>query len=277
MIAQLYWEEHKADFIAEVESVSSADEMLEVCRHFASGLKAHVLSCYRQNIVLQQLIALLFAENEVGSELLLVREEPSVVIRFPQRKKKNILREKVLLNPILLYTLLLAGLIMSLFSGMKAWPCALFFAAAVGAAYMQNSAARPVPPQYQTRAAFSPELAAAHIARQVQQLDAHIDDLQALMKEMALPSSDLPMERDILSLCQLVWASAHQGYPAENMLFAAEQLLKQNGLEWLDFSEETRSCYQIMPTRKTARTVYPAVRKVEDGSLVCKGQYLEGI
>ena len=61
------------------------------------------------------------------------------------------------------------------------------------------------------------------------------------------------------------------------MLFAAEQLLKQNGLEWLDFSEETRSCYQIMPTRKTARTVYPAVRKVEDGSLVCKGQYLEGI
>ena len=89
MIAQLYWDEHKADFIAEVESVSSADEMLEVCRHFASGLKAHVLSCYRQNTVLQQLIALLFAENEVGSELLLVREEPSVVIRFPQRKKKN--------------------------------------------------------------------------------------------------------------------------------------------------------------------------------------------
>jgi len=59
------------------------------------------------------------------------------------------------------------------------------------------------------------------------------------------------------------------------MLLAAEQTLKRNGLEWVEFSEETRSCYQIMPTRKTARVVYPALRKIEDGALVCKGQYLE--
>lgn len=275
MIAKQYWDEHEADFIAEIKDVSSAAEMLEACRRFTSGLKAHVLSCYRQNAVLQQMIALLFAENELGSELLLVREEPSVVLRPSQGEKKKSLRERVLLNPILLYALLAAGMIVSLFSGIEMWPCALFFAAAAGVAYMQNTAPRSAQPQYQPRAAFSPELTAAHIARQVQQLDAHIDDLQALLKEMELPGGDLPVERDTLSLCQLVWANAHQGYPAESMLLAAEQTLKRNGLEWVEFSEETRSCYQIMPTRKTARVVYPALRKIEDGALVCKGQYLE--
>lgn len=275
MIAQRYWAEHKADFILEAKSVTSATEMMEVYRRFTAGLKTHVLSAYRQNAVLQQLIALLFAENELGAEMLLSREEPSIVIKPSEAKKRSFIWEKVLLNPILIYGLLLAGFIMSLYAIKTAWFCAIFFVATAGAFYIQSTSGRSAQVQHQARAAFSSELVAAYLDRQVQQLDAHIDDLQALMKALTLPGSNLPIEMDSLTLCQLVWANAHQGYPAESMLFAAEQLLNQNGLEWADFSEETRSFYQIMPTRQTSRTVYPALRRVEDGTLVCKGQYLE--
>lgn len=274
MVAQRYWKEHETEFVASMSNASSATEILEIYQRFLGGLKTHVLASYRQNAVLQQMIALLFAEEERASEILLTREEPAVIVQETPSAKKQPIWEKMLLHPAVIYALLMMGMVMSLLSGKNAWPCAIFFAAAAGLVAFRQNAVQSTHAQYQPKAAFSPALMTAHITRQMQQLDAHIDDLQALMKALTLPDSALPLDRDTLTLCQLIWANAHQGYPADTMLFAAEQLLHQNGLAWVEFSEETRACYQIMPTRNASRVVYPALRQIEDGSLVCKGQYL---
>ena len=86
---------------------------------------------------------------------------------------------------------------------------------------------------------------------------------------------DLPLDGDLMGLCQQVWAGTKQSQSLEGALNAAERLLERSELEWLEYSEETRHFYEVMPTRRESRTVYPALVKKSDGTLASRGQRLE--
>ena len=113
------------------------------------------------------------------------------------------------------------------------------------------------------------------ITRQMQLLDQHILDLSTLLEEVTTPLEDVDLDRETLTLCQMVWAFTNSEYPKESAFYKAESLLDKNGIEWVDFSPEKRSFFEIMPTKKSSRVVYPALQKKSGGALVCKGQYLE--
>ena len=72
-----------------------------------------------------------------------------------------------------------------------------------------------------------------------------------------------------------MWSVVNIDYPAQGALFTAEKLLRQNDMEWVDYSPERQHWFDVMPTKKSSRTVYPALRRISDGSLVCKGQYIQ--
>lgn len=257
--------------MAEMAAAQSNEDLLLHYCQCMEGMKISVLSDFAHNDILRQQIALLFAQAQRGAEMLLVRGEPVLrAVDAPVQKLPALWR--LLQNPALLYGVLGAGAVVSLFSNLRAL---LFFGLAAALVYLREG--RKDEQKQSWTAAYELRLEAleAYIERQAQLLDAHVQDLCALLEDASAPLPELTLERDVMTLCQYVWAGAHEGCSLDSALNAAEKVIERSELEWAEYSEKTRRLYEVMPTRRESRTVYPALIKKTDGTLAQRGQRLE--
>lgn len=276
MILEKYWLDHKNSFLTRVQQAKDDQELLAQYRMLMEQMKMEALSRFPHDDVLRQQTALLFYEAMQGSEMLLARGLP-VVVREEKRKhgKKQPRILTLLTKPEVGYAVLGAGFIFSIFVGKDAWRCAVFFAAAIALAVLN---ARTAEKESTVLTAVSPlrlEYLDGFITRQSQLLDQHISDLQMLFQDTVSPVTDVSLDAAALTLCQYVWAFSNSNYPAESALYTAEKLLHQNDMKWVEYTPEYRGCFDVMPTQKQSCTVYPALCKISDGTLVSKGQYIE--
>ena len=275
MIAERYWEHQKNDVLAQLKDADNGDAILAAFRQFWEGLKVHVLSAYGHEATLRQQIALLFKEAGSAAEFLLIREEPRLVVVQPQASTEQKLPD-LLRSPLLIYAISAFGICLSMVASGNAWQYALLFGAIAGCEFYLTQKAGPShQPQFEVKAVVNAELFEKYMTRQVQMIDAHIADLQTLHNEVLQPMGNVIMDKTSISLCQYVWASAKQGYPVESTLMMAEKLMTESDMEWVTYQVDTRHLFDVMPTKRASRMVYPALRKSSDGTLICKGQYLK--
>ncbi len=269
-----YWQEQRKVFLERAREARDNNELLGQYQMLLEQMKVKALSSFPYDDVLRQQVALLFGEAAQGAQMLMVRGLPTVV--QGDRPLQAVKPWQALLqNPILLYAVLGAGLVFSLLGGGDSWRCALFFAAAIG---VVAGSGRVKAPENAVATAVAPlqiEYMDGFITRQAQLLDQHIADLQLLLQDAVEPLRDTAVDPVTLSLCQYVWAFAKDNYPAESSLYTAEKLLRMNDLAFVEYTPEVRHCFDVMPTKNASRTVYPALKKVSDGMLVSKGQYIE--
>lgn len=274
MNMEQYWQEQKSSFLARAKQAADDKELMAQYQMLMEQMKVQALSSFPYDDVLRQQIALLFNEALQGAELLFVRGLPVVVHGEKKQSARPSPMMDLLSNPMFMVVVLGAGLLLSLFLGGGAWKCAFLFAAALALALF--NARTPVDNEVATAAApLQIEYLDGFITRQARLLDQHISDLQLLLQDTLAPLTDVSLDPAALSLCQYVWAFAHSNYPAESALYSAEKLLRQNDIAWVEYAPETRAFFEVMPTQKQSRTIYPALRKISDGTLVVKGQYIE--
>lgn len=275
MIAERYWENKKNEVLSQVKSAESNEVVLAVFQQFWEALKVHVLSSYGHEATLRQQIALLFKESGTAAEMLLIREEPRLSVVHPQASSEKKLPD-ILHSPMLIYGVALFGIFLSMVAGGNAWQYALLFGAIAGIEYYLTQKVNSLTqPQYEIKSILNADMFEKQMLRQVQLIDAHIADLHMLHDDVLQPMGDVILDKTSISLCQYVWASAKQGYPVESTLMMAEKLMAQNDMEWVHYQPEHQLFFDVMPTKKTSRMVYPALRKTSDGTLICKGQYLK--
>jgi len=276
MTAEQYWELHKGEVLADLKSAGSDEELLAIYHRFWESLKTHVLSGFAHEDILRQQIALMFIEADTAADMLRVRETPQVMLAQKPREKQNGLR-RLLDGPMPACIVAVLGTVLSLIAGGKVWHLTLLFA--ITAVLLLRGYKRDSEPGnagYTVRVSTNQKLLEHQISRQVQLMDAHIADLKTLQNDLLTPVKDILPDKTSISLCQYVWATAHQGYPISSTLMMAEKLMQQNDMEWVMYQEDTRAFFDVMPTKRESRMVYPALRKTSDGTLLCKGQYLKG-
>lgn len=277
MNSERLWQNKRMSFLKEVKEARSNEEVLRLYQRLLENMKASAMTALPHDEFLRQSVALLFKEAAGSAEILLARGQPYVVTaHVPARGRKPLLSAtSFAAKPIALNAVLLAGLAVSLSAFPQGWLSALFFAAALALFAFSQRRKRPGEKAVEAKADLRTDYLDAFIQRQAIELDAHIQDLRALICDKEdVPAADAPDE-NALSLCQYAWGAANGGYPPQAACAAAEKLLKQNGLQWLDYQPGHRAYFDILPTRKAARTVLPAIRRQEDGGLVRKGQYIE--
>lgn len=274
MSCEEYWLGQREAFLAEAGQAESDSALLTLYQRLLEQMKASVLSGCPHEDVLRQQIALLFAQASQGTELYLSRNIPTLERGTPAGGKRVPAAATWLAKPAFLYAVLGAGLAFSLLAGKGAWRCGLFFAAALALAAVRTMVPAQQEGPVSVRTGIRLEYLDALALRQAKLIDRQVEDLRALLDDMTAPS-DLPMEPAALALCQRTWAVANGQYPPESALYTAEQLLRANGLRWEEYDPARPQYYDVMPTKKAPRTVYPALCKLGDGSLVSKGQRLE--
>ena len=277
MIVEKYWLSQKDAFLARAREATDDNELLEQYRMLLEQMKLKAMSMFPHDDVLRQQTALLFYEAAQGAEMLLVRGKPVVVQESKSAASKIPGVLSFLKNPIITWAILGAGLVFSLLAGKGAWKCSIFMILGLAASVLNSKAAPSgfsgaVP---KAVSSLQMEYLDGFITRQAQLLDRHISDLQLLFQDTVAPVTDVSLDMVTLNLCQYVWAFANFNYPAESALFTAEKLLKQNDIAWSEYKSSLRGYFDVMPTQKDSRTVYPALFKISDGTLVCKGQYIE--
>ncbi len=268
------WQEQRRDFLENARQAQDNHELLHQYEKLLEQMKIRAMSSFPYDDVLRQQAALLFAQAAQGAQMLLTRGLPTVV-QGEKPLNRQSRWQTFLQNPALLYAVLGAGAVFSLLAGGGSWRCALFFGAAMGVAALKE---RFKPQEAALPTAVAPlqiETLDAFITRQAQLLDQHIADLQLLMQDAVEPLKDSAADPVTMSLCQYAWAAAKSDYPPESALYAAEKLLRMNDLTYVEYSPEARLCFDVMPTKNASRTVYPALKKISDGTLVSKGQYIE--
>lgn len=274
MTCEKYWEQQRKTFLEEAGQAEGDSALLALYRRLLEKLKTNALSDYPHDKTLCQAISLLFDQAVQGSELYLARSMPTLERSMPEAERKVPAILSLLAKPVLLYAVLAAGLVFSLLAGSGAWRCAVFFVAGLGLALARLAIPEKKQEAVSVRTGIRPEYLDAMIQRQAKLLDRQIADLRTLLDSIMVPA-DLPMDPVAMKLCQYVWAYANGSYPAESALYTAEKLLKNNDLCWADYSADTRRMYEVLPTRKDSRTVYPALQKCSDGTMAVMGQYLE--
>lgn len=270
-MAQTYWQGRKAAVLSKMTAAGNSEELLKRYRDFMEGMKIHILSTLPQDDILRQQIALLFLQAERSAEILLIRGEP-VLQAMNAPEAKLTWSQKLLKSSWPMYGLLGAGIASCLFSNLIAIP---FFAASALLFSLREKNAAEETPRWTAVCGLRTEALEAHITRQAQLIDAHIQDLRALLEDASAPLPDLPLDQDVMTLCQRIWASASQAPSRDGTLDLVERVLERSELEWADYSEKTRRLYDVMPTHKDSRTIYPALVKKSDGTLVSRGQRLE--
>lgn len=274
MSCEQYWRGHREAFLEEAGKTESDSALLTLYQRLLEQMKANAVSNCHCEETLRQLIPLLFAQASQGAELYLARSLPALERDRPMAKEKVHIVMNWLANPVILCAVLGAGLVYSLLAGGGAWRCALFFAVGLGITLARVRAPKDSEGTISIRTGIRLEYLDELILRQARQLDRQVEDLRTLVDSIATPP-DLPLDQTSISLCQYVWAFANDTYPAESALDAVEKLMRNNDLCWVEFSPETRRMYHVLPTRKATRVVYPALKKLSDGTLVAMGQYLE--
>ena len=275
MTAQAYWKRRRDAAMAEMTAAKSNEELLLSYRRCMEGIKMSVLADMAQDSILRQQVTLLFLQAECGAEMLLARETV-LRARSVHEQRQPVIR-RLLNHPLLLYGVLGCGVAVCLLSGLPGLPAIPFFVLAAVLVHLheRQPSAGADAQTWTAVCELRAEALKAHIGRQTQLLDAHIQDLRTLLEETRAPLPDLPLDGDLMGLCQQVWAGTKQSQSLEGALNAAERLLERSELEWLEYSEETRHFYEVMPTRRESRTVYPALVKKSDGTLASRGQRLE--
>lgn len=281
MSSEIIWQEQKKNFLAQISPKAEDKEFLSQYRMMMEQIKSRTISFYPNDEVLRQQIILLFHEATLGTEMILAKGNPvlSYETEIQEGKARSILK-KILESPVTGYVMPIAGLLFSLIVGMSKMPfsgyCALFFAAAIIITYFQN---KQKDKQFMKRPTIKQELQLelidAQITRQMKQLDKHIEDLKVLHQDTIKPLAETQLDSKSINLCQYVWALANSNYPVETALYTAENILSENDLEWITYTPEKRAYFNIMPTKKQSRTVFPAIQKISDGTLVTKGQHIE--
>lgn len=277
MTAQEYWEQQKGTVMEEMAGAENNETLLACYCRFMEGMKTRVLSSMGGEEILRQQTVLLFLQAEHGAQLLLTRAEPTLRAENTQSFPKQV-RRSFLSSQILLYAVLGTGSLLSLSSGLICLRTLPFFAAAGAILYFRSVQKKETTVNscnWKAVSEIRKDALENCIERQVQYIDAYIMDLRRLLDEVCTPKPDIPLEMEAVRLCQSVWACAQQNYPVDNVMDATDKLLEKNGLEWVEFSEQSRRLFDVMPTRREARTIYPALRKKEDGTLVSKGMQLK--
>lgn len=274
------WQDNKNAFLSRAAKVKDDKDLIASYQMLLEQLKTGITGYYQNDVYLRQMIVLLFQEASQGAEILLAKSLPGIEYHNGQKENRDPLIIRFLLNPILSYVILAAGFAFSILVGMNKMPfsgyCACFFAAGLALVIYQNIMAKrqkgslPV-----ALSSVKLDFLEGFITRQVRLLDQHISDCENLLEDLTEIPTDSSLDTGIMELCQYVWAFANSGYPKETALFKAESILEKNDITWTEFSDEKRSFYDIMPTKKYSRTVYPALQKISDGTLIRKGQYLE--
>lgn len=274
MTAQAYWKRRRDAAMAEMTAAKSNEELLHSYRRCMEDIKMSVLADMAQDSVLRQQVTLLFLQAEQGAEILLTRGEPMLCAgSMPEQRQPAIWR--LLRFPALLYGVLGCGAAVCLLSGLPGLPAIPFFVLAAVLVHLHEGQPSAGAQTWTAVCELRAEALKAHIDRQTQLLDAHIQDLRTLLEEIRAPLPELPLDGDVMGLCQQVWASAKQNQPLEGALNAVERLLERSELEWVEYAEKTRQLYEVMPTRRESRTVFPALVKKSDGTLASRGQRLE--
>lgn len=278
MNTEQFWQNAKGPFLEEVKAAQGHDKVLALYRRLLEDMKTNAMGAFPHEDVLRQQIALLFKEASEGAGILLARGQPYLAsasgASAPAKRLRGLLAS-ILRNPYLLDAILVVGIILSLLTSLSAWRVAVVFAVALGVSLLRQRTA-PAAEQavMEAKEDLRIDYLSSFITQQAQRLDAHIGDLQALLLDATSPATDAALDADALLLCQYVWGLANGVYPAEATQHAAEKLLVRNGLQWIDYRPDRRGYFDVMPTRKAARTVLPAICKSDD-SLVRKGQYIE--
>ena len=273
---EAYWNDRKKSFIENAEAVKDSKELVSLYQDLMGQLKNYAIAEHTRDEALCQAIALLFSQASQSAELALSQSLPTVkYAKMDSRPARSGKLLSLLLLPAVRYCLYGAGLVLCLLSSLRAWPGAVMFAAAAalefagGHALKNSGDAVPV-----AVVAIQTDYLERFISRQVKNLDQQIQDMEALLVNDRV-TEDVEIDDLVMVLCQSVWACANAGYSTEAALFNAEKLLARNGLRAVEYTPETRTWFDVMPTRMESCTVYPALKKISDNTMVLKGQYIE--
>ncbi len=281
MTMERYWLSHRESFLDRAEQAEDNQALLTQYHMLMEQMKMEALAQFPHDDVLRQQTALLFYEAMQGAEMLLARSEPMIVRGNGGNagKKRSFFQQRllrILMRRETSYVILGAGLLVCLLGSKELWRAAVFFVAALGVQVARERCAPAA--ETDTSRAVSKlrlEYLDAFILRQAKLLDQHMKELQTLFQDAIAPLTEETPDEAALLLCQYAWAAAKNDYPAESVLYAAEKLVHQTGLVWTEYSPQTRSAFDVLPSQQSARMIYPALRKNSDGTLVSKGQYIE--
>lgn len=279
MTMEGYWAQHRESFLASARQAQDDQQLLSCYRMLMEQMKMEALAQFPHEDVLRQQTALLFYEAMQGAEMLLAKGEPVVVKGNEKAGSRGGVRLLALLKrPETSYVIFGVGLVLSVLGGRACWQFAPLFAAAVALLELKRRDAGGADDA--DGRAVSPlrvEYLDGFIARQAKLLDQHMADLRLLLQDSLSPVQEASLESSAQQLCQYVWACANGEYPAETALDAAQRTLRQNDMDWLEYTPEKRAWFDVMPTQRKSRMVYPALCRLSDGTLVRKGQYIEGV
>lgn len=290
------WQKERSAFLSQVRKAADVRELLSQYGLLMEQLKMQTISEYPYEENLRQMIILLFQSALQGAEFALVQGNPTVVPQDSTGAKQEeepslrvwnllhpasfwpqilLLLRKLLAGPILSVALLAVGMIYCL----AKWPqlpyCILIMGAASALIICSFLLSRRKPVLLTAKPTLRTEYLDTFISNQTRLLDQQISDLKMLLQDMSEPVTERGADIELLKLCQQIWGTVNSAFPVESAYYSAEKLLLNSGAEWVPFSPENRGMYDVMPTRKESRTVFPAVRSRETGSLLSKGQYLE--
>lgn len=276
MTMEGYWAQHRESFLASARQAQDDQQLLSCYRMLMEQMKMEALAQFPHEDVMRQQTALLFYEAMQGAEMLLAKGEPVVVKGKEKAGPRGGVR--LLKRPETSYVILGAGLVMSVLGGRACWQLAPLFAVALlllelkrrDAGSADDTDGRAVSP-------LRVEYLDGFIDRQAKLLDQHIADLRLLLQDSLSPVQEASLESSTQQLCQYVWACANGEYPAETALDAAQRTLQQNDMAWLEYTPEKQAWFDVMPTQRQSCMVYPALCRLSDGTLVRKGQYIEGV
>lgn len=275
MLLEKYWEEQRTAFLEKVNARWSDQELIARYKMLMEDMKTYAMSLFLHEDMLRQMIALLFYSSMEGSAMLPVRGKPTVVYEQNDTKASKIPRlKRIMTHPYLRLALLGSGAVLSIFAGLRGLVCLPIFltVAALQALALQSKEKSSSVPTAESL--INKEYLDGFITRQVKQMDQHIEDAKNLCRDIS-EKADQPFDAALAELCQHVWSVANAHYPAESAVYIAEKLLKKMNAEWVEYDQNLRNAFEIMPTRQVARTIFPAIRQMGDGAIICRGQYVE--
>ncbi len=275
MSIEKYWQEQRNAFLKQAELLQDDKSLLAYYKTWMEQLKTYAMSQHPHDNQLRQVIALLFYQAMQGAELALVRGQPTIEFRQAESAPSKTPRIPAFLShPLVRCGVLVIGMAAALFSGIGSWWCAVIFAAAAGLEALCMISKETGITEPTAVCSLRLDALESFMNKQVRLLDQQIEDLDHLLSDQETSTSS-EIDPTVLSLCQNVWSVNHASYPAETALYMAEKVLEQNDAAWAEYAADRRGWFEVLPTRQDSRTIYPAIVKASDHSLIMRGQYIE--
>ena len=275
MTIEKYYLSQREAFLSQAREAQDDSALLAGYKGLMEQMKSCAMSQHPHEDVLRQVIALLFYAAMQGAEMTLVRDLPTVVYRQREDGAPKARRlPSVLLHPYVRCAVLALGVAISLLGGLGAWKYAAVFALAAGLEALCLRPAGKEGPEPIAASALRIDYLDSFIIKQAKRMDQQIEDVKNLLADQEASCAG-NLEAPGLALCQNVWAAANANYPVDMAMDAVEKLLRQNGAALVEYAPDVRNWFEVMPTRQASHTVYPAIKRTGDGSLLCRGQYVE--